>query len=201
VAKTPGAMECFVCGQGPIEIKQTSFGLPEIVFCEGCGEYSISREAIEDLKLPLRQPKQRALASHVVRRMQGSGARPSLDTQFFASLNSRSLPTPMEAADNLLLWFAEKADGKPSAVVHFSRSSRPLIATVGAIDDSDVRWLRNVTEILCSLAAMSSADCDESIPREDWQTRNAPQQENRPTALPELPEIIRSWRLAPQRSR
>jgi len=128
-------------------ILKMDFGRPEFVNCTACGQFSISRIAIDDLNLPFREPKRRALASHLVRKMQGQGKPPFLTDQFFASLSSRSLPSPIEAADNLLLWLAEKADGKPGATIDFDYSLPLLIATVGVADSADVKWL---TETLAS---------------------------------------------------
>jgi len=117
------------------------FGRPEVVNCPACGQFRIARTAIDDLNLPFREPKRRALASHLVRKMQGQRTPPSLTDEFFASLSTRSLPSPLEAADNLLLWLAEKADGKPGATIDFDYSLAPLITTVGVIDSKDVKWL------------------------------------------------------------
>src|SRR5262249_7494004 len=55
---------------------------------------------------------------------------------------NRSLPTPAELCDNLLLWFADQADGRVGKKVAVGRSSSDLdlIATIGAVDENDVSW-------------------------------------------------------------
>ena len=140
MARDPGPDDCPVCGYPGTTTLKNSFSVPEIR-CKGCGDFSITREALEDLILLLPKLKHRALASHVVRRMQKPGKYPALDGDFFESLSSQSLPSPAELADNLLLWIAEQVDGKRGASVYYKFSSPPLIATIGAIDDSDIDWL------------------------------------------------------------
>ena len=76
-----------------------------------CGDFTILRAAKDDF-LPLKEPKQRALASYLIRKLQGP-SRPILKPEFFESLSQHSLPTPAEASDNFLLLVAEEADGSP----------------------------------------------------------------------------------------
>jgi len=141
VAETSSASACPVCGKTNHNILKMDFGRPEFVNCPACGQFRISRTAVDDLNLPFPEPKRRALASHLVRKMQGQQTPPFLTDEFFASLSTRSLPSPIEAADNLLLWLSEKADGRPGATVDFDYSLEVLIATVGVTDSKDVKWL------------------------------------------------------------
>jgi nucleoside 2-deoxyribosyltransferase len=78
-----------------------------------------------------------------------------LKREFFASLKDRSLPTPAELCDNLLLWFADQTDGRVGRKIGAGRSfSDPdLVATVGAIDGSDVSWAAHALRDLIHFSA------------------------------------------------
>ncbi|MGO9701430.1 MAG: hypothetical protein ACLPX7_19445 [Xanthobacteraceae bacterium] len=110
-----------------------------IIDCSRCGDFSVSRVAEADF-LPLKDLKQRALASHLIRKLQGA-SRPTLTSDFFASLSQRALPTPAEASDNLLLWLAEIADGSPGKQIGIDYSDPNIQGLIGVIDDDDVRWV------------------------------------------------------------
>jgi hypothetical protein len=88
--------------------------------------------------------KQRALASHLIRKLQ-NGRRSLLTTDFFLSLAERALPTPAEAGDSLLLWFAEKADGNLGKLNPINHSDQVLQASIGVISAADLIY---VTEAL-----------------------------------------------------
>jgi hypothetical protein len=90
---------CEVCGS-PANRKENGYYL--VVDCSRCGDFQMGREALVNSPLTSRDEQQRALASHLVRRMQGS-KRPILDYEFFASLSQQKLPTPTEMSDNLLV--------------------------------------------------------------------------------------------------
>jgi hypothetical protein len=98
----------------------------------------VLRAEIDDF-LPLKTPKQCALASYLIRRLQGQ-TRPILTSDFFKSLSQRSLPTPAEACDNLLLLIAEKADGRPGRPVSFE-DDPSILALVGVMEAPDVAWV------------------------------------------------------------
>jgi hypothetical protein len=82
-----------------------------------------------------------ALASHLIRQMQRDG-RAVLSREFFESLRQRSLPTPAELSDNLLLWFSEQADGRVGKVIGAGKalSDVDILSSIGAIDGGDARW-------------------------------------------------------------
>ena len=89
---------------------------------------------------PLQDPKLKALASHTIRKLQGAN-RPELTTGFFRSLSQRSLPTPAEASDNLLLWIAEQADGRPGKLIPINYDDNALLGLVGVVDQQDIKWI------------------------------------------------------------
>jgi hypothetical protein len=107
----------------------------DVVDCSRCGDFTVLRAAIDDF-LPLHDAKQRALASYLIRKLQGK-TRPTLTVDFFKSLPQRSLPTPIEANDNLLLLIAERADGRPGRRVRVEDVS---VALIGVIEALDLVW-------------------------------------------------------------
>src|SRR5262249_8223459 len=82
--------------------------------------------------------------SHLIRKLQG-GRRPHLTTDFFQSLAGRAPPTPAEGSDNLLLWFAERADGNLGKYNPLNPSDQALQASIGVISATDLVY---VTEAL-----------------------------------------------------
>jgi hypothetical protein len=132
---------CTVC-TSPANILRIRFGVGEVVDCQRCGDFQVSQAAAHDAGLPFTNPKKQALASHTIRKMQTPAApRPFLTTEFFHALESRTLPTPIEASDNLILWLAEKADGRPGAELEVIYSVPKLLSTIGVVGEEDVRWI------------------------------------------------------------
>jgi hypothetical protein len=84
--------------------------------------------------------KERALASHLIRKLQ-NGKRPFLTTDFFRSLEKRALPTPAEASDTLLLWFAERANGNLGKYNPLSPADQALQASIGVIGATDLIYV------------------------------------------------------------
>ena len=100
---------CTVC-TSPANVLKQDFGWGTVADRSRCGDYLVEHSTCDDVRLPLGDTNQRALAGHLIRKLQ-SGRRPHLTTDFFRSLEERALPTPAEASDSLLLWYAESADG------------------------------------------------------------------------------------------
>jgi len=132
--------QCTVCNS-PANILRTEFKVGTVVDCSRCGDFQIDHVVADDFPLPFTDDKQKALASYLIRRMQRQG-RALLTRDFFELLRQRSLPTPAELCDNLLLWFSEQADGRVGKVVGADKSlSDPdLLASIGAIDTGDAQW-------------------------------------------------------------
>jgi hypothetical protein len=112
-----------------------------IVDCARCGDFQISRITSDQLGLPYITPKERALASHVIRKMQAPRYRPILTIDFFDLLRYRTLPTPVELSDNFIIWLAEQQDGRPGNRVNRAYSDPPLLAVIGAVEPEDVEWI------------------------------------------------------------
>jgi hypothetical protein len=132
---------CPVC-RSPANLERIA-GQPiqAVVDCSRCGDY-VTREALADnLGRLLEDEKQRALASHRIRKLQKQG-RANLPQEFFESIQRQSLPTPAELCDNLLLWLAEQMDGWVGRSVGTGReiSDPDILAEIGAIEAGGARW-------------------------------------------------------------
>jgi hypothetical protein len=74
---------CTVCGS-PANLRKTEFMIGTVVDCSACGDFKIDHVTARDFKLPLKDEKQKALARHLIRRMQQHG-RVELGPEFFVS--------------------------------------------------------------------------------------------------------------------
>ena len=129
--------QCDVC-RSPANVRPDGGYLVED--CSRCGDFQIDREAPQHPLLMNLDEHQRALLSHLIRRMQGR-KRPILPFDLFASLSKRALPTPAEMTDNLLLTIAARVGGRPGRPVSLNHSEDlPLAASIGAVDGEDVLW-------------------------------------------------------------
>jgi hypothetical protein len=134
--------KCHICGSSA-NIRQ---GQPHLVDCSRCGDFYIDRMAADD-NTAIKDEKKRALASHLIRRLQ-SPERPVITSDFFELLSDHSLPTPAEMSDNLLLLIDQRVDGRPGAPVSIDHSNDlSLQASIGAVDGEDALWaVRNLAE-------------------------------------------------------
>jgi hypothetical protein len=64
-----------------------------------------------------------------------------LSREFFDSLDRQTLPSPAEAADNLILWLAEHADGRPGNQIEIAYSHPMLLEIVGVVGPEDIDWI------------------------------------------------------------
>lgn len=112
--------------------------------CSRCGDFGIDRAAHDDYT-PIASDDARALASHLIKKLQGKH-RPILDSQFFARLANHRLPSPSELSDNLLMVIDQRVNGRPGAPVSIQYSTDlPLHASIGAVDGGDALWaVRNL---------------------------------------------------------
>jgi hypothetical protein len=116
-------------------------GWDRAVHCLFCGKFQIERATIDDLQLPFTGQKQQALARHVIRKMTAAGTLPLLTKEFFQALGERTLPSPAEASDNLLIWIAEQADNSPGELINFNRFEAVLPVVVGVRTAFDLGWI------------------------------------------------------------
>lgn len=143
-----------------------------IVDCARCGDFQISRITSDQLGLPYRTPKERALASHVIRKMQAPRHRPILTTDFFDLFRYRTLPTPMELCDNFIIWVAEQQDGRPGNSINHAYSEPTLLGVIGAVEPEDVEWIvRNLQskDWLCTGPHSSLVTFDVFLSETGWQ--------------------------------
>lgn len=117
-----------------------------VVDCSRCGDFVITRIAVDD-RTPLRDEKMRALASHLIKRLQGR-QRPQIDSDFFDQLKNHNLPSPSELSDNLLLLIDQRVNSRPGAPVSIDyRADASLQASIGAVDGEDALWaVRNLAD-------------------------------------------------------
>lgn len=136
----PGYVDdrCTVCGRfAQIDSKESQ----DVVDCLSCGDFILDHVLKREFGLPLLDDKDKAVASYLIRKLQKSG-RAVLTREFFASLREHSLPTPSELCDNLLLLFAEKANGQAGARIKLSLN-RGMDAIVGCLHWEDLDWAAN----------------------------------------------------------
>lgn len=136
MSQAQGIQHCLICSS-PATVRRDM--LYSRVDCRRCGDFQVERIAIDDVPLPLKDAKAVALASYLVCKLQ-TGKRPSLSQQFFDSLQDRTLPTPAELADNLLLFEAKQSNGRPGAPLSISHSDLSLASAVGAFNEDDLLW-------------------------------------------------------------
>jgi len=139
-AKNDTIGQCTVCG-AEANIRSASFNVGEIVDCARCGDFQISHVTADDFGLPFSDPKRRALASYTIRKMQISGERPKLTRAFFESLETRSLPTPSEASNNLIVLIGERSGGRPGMAYDVVYGDLALLGTVGVVEPEDLEWI------------------------------------------------------------
>jgi hypothetical protein len=128
---------CTVCSEAANILKR-DFDVGTVVDCRRCGDFAVDHRTVGLIPLPYQDPKKRALASHVIRKMQAPNTRrPSLTLEFFESLGDQILPTPAEAVDSLVIWFAEQADGRPGAHPTLTYTDPELLGKIGVVASED----------------------------------------------------------------
>jgi hypothetical protein len=142
---------CTVCGS-QANIYERDFKIGTVVNCSRCGDYQIgSRRIAEDANLPITDIDRLAVAAYLIRQMngalipasRGSIQRPTLTSEFFFSLHTRSLPSPAEASDNLLLYGAKAVGSRIGQRIGIRYYDEELAASVGVVGGADVEWLVN----------------------------------------------------------
>jgi hypothetical protein len=129
---------CPVCKSSANVMRTSKVG----VNCPRCGDFHISTQTEDDVGPQFNETKFQALASHTIRKLYASAKqRVGLSGDFFEALKTRTLPTPAEAADNLILWIAEQADGRPGRQITIDYGDTALLAILGVIGEEDIPWL------------------------------------------------------------
>jgi hypothetical protein len=135
---------CPVCGTAANFPKETlgDLGIGQVVHCFRCGDFVIAYNSDLNAGPPLAEKKTQALASHLIRKQGTHGKYVVLNTEFFEGLSNTKLPSPAEAADNLLLIFGDWAGASPGTAFHFGDGQNPpLMAIVGVVEWFDLQWL------------------------------------------------------------
>lgn len=140
--------------------------------CSLCGDFRVTSGAQLVSDLPLTKPTKIALARYLLRKLQKQERRPVLDEAFFEGLEDRQLPSPAEACDNLLKWFAEKGDRRPGQLINGPWSDEAKIASeVGVVDRQDLVWLLQTLERQSTLhlLPLTTSGFSGNLSAEGWQ--------------------------------
>lgn len=98
---------CPICKYQLINMETKTLGDYNDFDCPNCGVYSLAGSFIRNVLKEWFQDslKNSALLSHVIRKMQKEGFRPKITVDFAEEvLENQTLPSPMDQADNLILW-------------------------------------------------------------------------------------------------
>jgi hypothetical protein len=159
---------CIVCGS-PANYSDSSFNFGRAIDCIRCGDFDIERVAIDDLKLPFTCPKQMALASYQIRKLQAK-QRPKLDKMFFHNLLRQYLPSPAEANDKVLLNFVEATDGRPGKIFgYLDEDLLRLLGQTGVVDSDDLEWHVRTLERTGLIELLSSGPTTGQVTAQGWQ--------------------------------
>ena len=136
--ETKPRSRCPICAERA-NVWPNSGPVERTVCCIRCGDFKAVRELIDDWPAHSRSdPRKVALASYVIRAMQG----PTLSIFNLEKLErlmaGRSLPSPHEATHNLLLVIGNSLLGNPGRM--FQRAREALIAHIGAFDAADIDY-------------------------------------------------------------
>lgn len=108
----------------------------DVIDCGNCGRFKLE---VDNVSLP---PDSKSLAklSHAVKKAQGE--KPfDITADFVEEVSKRELPTVVEQADNLILWFGENTlPGKPATVTPETHQ-----ALMGAVDRDGVKYVLTCT--------------------------------------------------------
>lgn len=158
---------CTVC-DAEANIFQYEFGVGTVVDCARCGSYKIaSREVADDANLPLKKSDLIAVASYLIRQLngvlipveRGFIERPVLTHDFFTTLKNQHLPTPNEASNNLLLYLAKQCGSRPGKEITVSFDDLALPPTIGVVTTyEDVDWVVENLKTRALLKVESTAD-------------------------------------------
>jgi hypothetical protein len=161
---------CPLCGADSNRKPRERF--EEAVNCSLCGGFRVSSGAKLVFDLPLTEPKEVALARHLLGRLQKQERRPVLDEAFFQSVKDRQLPSPAEACDNLLKWIAEKGDRRPGQRINGPWSDETkILSEVGVVDRQDLAWLLETLQQqrLLQLLVFNSEGFSGNLTADGWQ--------------------------------
>lgn len=140
---------CPICG-AQANIMRRDSEVTISVNCFRCGDYQFeSREVAEDTDLPIRWPEVRAVASYLIRQMNGAlvplsrrfPPRPTITHEFFEALPTRSLPSPAEASDNMLLYLAKQCGSSAAKRVSITYAEPDMAPIIGVMGENDVQWV------------------------------------------------------------
>ena len=112
------------------------------VDCTRCGDFQLEYSSSgEDWLARRPDNRERSLASLHIRRMQADGRRPKVDSELFEIIKKNSLPSPIDAQDNFLIYLASKLKDKIGSGFVFHLSFFYLLSEIGVVDCDDIIWI------------------------------------------------------------
>ena len=107
--------------------------------CPRCGPFSLSGTLVSTIKSKLDTPVKRAILSHAIRQMQRDDDWPFITSDTVKNiLSDKSLPSPHEQADNLILWLGNNLAG-PGETKRVTPETHQSV--VGAISPSGLGFV------------------------------------------------------------
>lgn len=136
--------ECPICGTSANVHRD---GHLCAVNCARCGDFGAPRELLDDWRDSPGTPDERrwraSIASYSILRLQDGKRRAILDEDFFRSLADRTLPTPAEVADNLLIYLGNLLRRSPGEPADINIHDMRIVSEIGGGSEHDVVWLLN----------------------------------------------------------
>lgn len=134
--------ECPICGTSA---NVRSDGHLYAVDCARCGDFGAARELLDDWHdSPWNSDERRwrvSIASYFILRLQDGKHRAILDEDFFRSLTDRTLPTPAEVADNLLIYIGDLLRRSPGEPADINILDMRIVSEIGGGSEHDIEWL------------------------------------------------------------
>src|SRR5437899_4143136 len=131
--------KCPVCREKLAKLPDAATTLTVKYNCSNCGSYGLTSSMIAVLDDPAVTPRQRAVLSHAIRRMQRDGEVPTIKTDLAAQIwRDDRLPTMPEQLDNLILYLGTNLS-EPGAKLDLH--AERMRAVLGSITADAAGWL------------------------------------------------------------
>jgi hypothetical protein len=106
-----------------------------------CGDYRIERFSINNWSAQQPDDVERALASYHIRKSYKPRHRHKVEDDFFTELGKASLPSPIEAQDNFLLYLSARLGPTPGQAAKISVSTPWIFSEAGVVNYGDLEWI------------------------------------------------------------
>lgn len=100
--------QCPICGINLKEFEPPQRAHKYYFNCHFCGQYYLSENCFISLPITLKNDiHKKVLLAHIIRKMQNAQSPPFIDDLLLDQILKRTLPSPIEQADNLIIWLGE----------------------------------------------------------------------------------------------